>query len=120
MIQLTPFWLLIGCLVGWLVVIWLVVWGCCWEGPGGLWVSLGGLGTFLGGSCFLGGGLGLFLGRCWGVLGVCWLVDCLVGLWLVENGAGNRAWCKLLKIVYPRLCSFFAFFKLSLGGGVSF
>ena len=48
------------------------------------------------------------------------LVGCLVGLRLVENGAGNGAWCNFFKTVHPRLCSMLAFFELSLESGAVF
>ena len=48
------------------------------------------------------------------------LVGCLVGLRLVENGAGNKAWCIFLKTVHARLCSMLAFFELSLESGAVF
>ena len=37
----------------------------------------------------------------------------------VENCAGIAAWCKFLKIAYPRLC-LFAFLELSLESGAVF
>ena len=108
--------LLVGCLVGW----WLVggpgaLLGGSWGSGGVFGWSWAVSGRVLGGSW---GGFRALLGGSWGLVG--WLVGCLVGLRLVENGAGNVAWCNFLKTVYPRLCSCFAFLELSLESGAVF